>query len=256
MHEEDAAGGTESKTESSQPWRIAVVEDHLLQRRRTEQILGSQVGMQIVRSCETFPEFLRWWKVADVRQRPHLLILDLMVERGPSVDPDLLEPLIASGLKVLVLSAMASPTLVRQVLHAGVSGIVGKRDSEDTVLAAVRAVLRSGEWMTSELAGIIANDRERPTLSGQEERALVLYASGLTLQAVATAMNIKPDTAKQYLARVKAKYAAAGRPIARKVDLARVAWTDGYLDPEDGRTTPDPSLPAADSLWRSKPGGR
>jgi len=228
-------------TGSSEPWRIAIVEDHLLQRKRTEQILGGLHNVQIVRSCETFPEFLRWWKVADVRRRPHLLILDLMVERGPSVDPGLLEPLITSGLKVLVLSAMASPILVRQILHTGVSGIVGKRDSEDAVLAAVRAVLQNGEWMTSELAGIIANDQDRPALSGQEERALVLYASGLTLQAVATAMNIKTDTAKQYLTRVKAKYAAVGRPVSRKVDLARVVWTDGYLDRLQGnRGTTEP----------------
>lgn len=85
--------------------------------------------------------------------------------------------------------------------------------------------------MTPELATVIAGDPDRPKLSIQEERALVLYASGLTLDAVAESIGVKPDTAKQYLERVKKKYAAVGRPARTKVDLSRVALADGYLDP-------------------------
>jgi len=72
---------------------------------------------------------------------------------------------------------------------------------------------------------------ERPRLSIQEERALTLYASGLTLEDVATAMHVRPDTAKQYLDRVKRKYSAAGIPARTRLDLGRIAWVDGYVDP-------------------------
>src|SRR3954449_2490845 len=67
-------------TESRQNyWRVAIVEDHLLQRRRTEQLLGSQRRLRVVHSCETMPEFLAWFKGEEVGNRPHLLIMDLMV---------------------------------------------------------------------------------------------------------------------------------------------------------------------------------
>jgi DNA-binding NarL/FixJ family response regulator len=221
---------TATATEPGQGyWRVAIVEDHLLQRRRTEQLIAHQDGLRVVHSCETMPEFLAWLKSADVRHRPHLLVLDLMVERQPSVDPRVVKTLVEAGMRVLVLSALASPSLVKDIIRAGVAGVVGKRDTEEDIVTAVWAVLRRGEWMTAELASVIAGDPNRPRLSIQEERTLVLYASGLTLEAVAASIGVRRDTAKQYLDRVKAKYAAAGRPVRTKVDLNRVASADGYL---------------------------
>lgn len=216
--------------EGSKVWQVALVEDHLLQRRRTEEILGRESGLVVVASCSTLPEFLAWVQRAPISSRPQLLVLDLSVDRGPSVDPDVVARLVDAGLRVLVLSALASPALVRAVIKAGVAGVVGKRDSEQDVIDAVWTVLRRGEWMTADLAAVIAADADRPQLSDQEERALLLYASGLTLGAVAEALGVKPDTAKTYITRVKSKYAAAGRPVRSKVDLSRVAIDDGYVD--------------------------
>lgn len=210
---------------------MAIVEDHLLQRKRTEELLASQADLRVVHSCESLPDLLAWLKTAKPMQRPHLLVLDLVVERQPSVDPRVVKSLVDAGLRVLVLSALASPSLVRDVIRAGVGGVVGKRDSEEDIVAAVWAVLQRGGWMTPELAAVIAGDASRPTLSIQEERALVLYASGMTLDAVAAAIGVKPNTAKRYLDRVKAKYASAGRPARTKVDLTKLAWQDGYIDP-------------------------
>ncbi|MFI5427074.1 response regulator [Aeromicrobium sp. UC242_57] len=212
-------------------WRVAIVEDHLLQRRRTEELLRAQEGLRIAHSCETLPQFLGWLRTATVRDRPHLLVLDLMVDRRPSVDPHTVRALVDAGLRILVISALASPPLVKNIIRAGAGGVVSKRDSEEDIVSAVWAVLRRGEWMTTELASVIAGDPGRPALSIQEERALVLYASGLTLDAVAASIGVKRDTAKQYLDRVKAKYAAAGRPVRTKLDLGRAAWADGYVDP-------------------------
>lgn len=209
--------------------RVAIVEDHVLQLARTEELLQRQ-GFEVVFSGESLPAFVAWLRSSPPNSHPHLLVLDLMVERQPSVEVSLVASLLRAGLRIVVLSALASPPLVRSIVRAGVNGVIGKRDSEDDVLAAIRAVLRGETWMTTELAVIIAGDSERPRLSVQEERALVLYASDLTLKEVASAMNIGVDTAKQYLDRVKRKYAEAGVPLRSKLDLARMAWTEGYLD--------------------------
>lgn len=217
----------------SKRWRVAVVEDHLLQRRRTEELLHGQGAFRVVHSAETLPDFIAWLRRAPVEERPHLLILDLTVERGPSADPDVVNALVRAGIRVMVLSALASAPLVRQIVRAGVSAVVGKRDSEEDIISAVWTVLGERQWMSPELAAVIAGDDRRPKLSEQEERALVLYASGLTLDAVAEALGVKRDTAKTYLDRVKAKYADLGRTVRSKVDLGRAAVADGFLDLED-----------------------
>jgi DNA-binding NarL/FixJ family response regulator len=153
-----------------------------------------------------------------------------MVERGPCVTAAQIETVIAAGMQVLVISALASPALVRRVIRAGVAGVVGKRDSEADIVAAIWTTLGHGHWMTPELASVIAGDEQRPALSEQEERVLVLYASGLTLDGVAAALGIKTDTAKKYLNRVKVKYAAVGRPASTKIELNEVARQDGLLE--------------------------
>lgn len=205
--------------------RVAVVEDHVLQRKRIEDLLSGQ-GFVVVHSCETLPEFMEWLVG---NEQPDLLVLDLMVDRRPPVDPSVVTDLVHAGQRIVVLSALGSPLLVQQVVRAGVAGIVGKRDSEEDLMKAVRAVVRDGEWMTSELASVIAGDADRPKLSFQEERALVLYASGLAIDAVARAIGVRPETAKGYLTRVKAKYATLGRSAQTKLELYQQAVLDGYL---------------------------
>lgn len=231
-----ATQSTEQPGGPSQPsfrrghYRVALVEDHALQRERTEEVLAEEASVRVVCRCEDLPQFLTWLERAADHLRPHLLVLDLSVDRGPSVDPDAVATLVRSGLRVLVLSALASPSLVRQVMRAGVSGFVGKRDPAADLVAAVRTVLTGGTWMTPEMAGVIVNDPTRPLLSEQEERALVLYASGLTLDAVASRIGVKRDTAKKYIENVKHKYSALGREVHTKTDLYRAAVADGYLD--------------------------
>jgi len=210
-----------------------VVEDHLLQRNRTTELLNADPTIDVVFSGESLPELLDWMATSPTAVRPQLVLLDLLVERGPSADPDIVQRLVDDGMRVLVFSAMASPPLVRRMMKAGVSGIVGKRDSEADLLTAVHTALAGGEWITSELALAIAQDPSRPRLSPQEERALVLYASGLTVEAVASAIGVRRDTAKKYLHRVKDKYAAAGRPLHSKVDMTRTVLADGLSDLTD-----------------------
>lgn len=212
------------------PRTVAVVEDHLLQRKRTEELVAAQPGLRLVWSGETLPAFLAWLARSATADRPQLLMLDLMVERGPSATPEDIEAAIEAGIRVLVISALASPALIQRAIRAGVAGVVGKRDSEADIVTAIWSVIGGGHWMTQELASVIAGDASRPAFSEQEERVLVLYASGLTLDSVAEAIGIKPDTAKKYLNRVKVKYAAAGRPAGTKLELNEAARRDGLLD--------------------------
>jgi DNA-binding SARP family transcriptional activator/Tfp pilus assembly protein PilF len=72
-------------------------------------------------------------------------------------------------------------------------------------------------------------------LSVREHALLTAYVSGMTLEAAARHVGIRPTTAKTYLGRVKAKYQAIGRPAHTKVELARRVWEEAEMSSE--RTT-------------------
>lgn len=212
-------------------WRVAVVEDHLLQRQATESIIDDDPLLTLAWSGPTIGAFWTWLRDRTPSEVPHLVLLDLLVERGPRVMPRDIRKLGQCGIRVVVVSALSVPHVVREIVQAGVEGVVSKRDPAEAVHAAVWAVLGGRSWMTSELESVMAPARDRPVLSDQERRTLELYASGMTLSGVAEALNVRPNTAKKYLARVKEKYAVVGRPASSKIDLSRVAKEDGYLAP-------------------------
>ncbi|GAA1098002.1 hypothetical protein GCM10009668_14190 [Nocardioides dubius] len=216
-----------------------------MQRLATVDLVAAQPGVRVVWHGETLHDFLVWRADSPVHLHPRLLMLDLHVDRGPVVEPESVRALVADGVAVLVFSAMGDPDQLRAVLRAGASGVLGKRDSEANVVAAMWAVLARRRWMTRELEALRSEPARRPVLSEQERQALVLYASGNTLRAVAETLGVQLNTAKKYLSRVKRKYADVGRPVRTKVELNAAARRDGLLDetpdvPGPHSTPPDP----------------
>ena len=210
-------------------WRVAIVEDHVLQRSRTEELIKQQDRLVLVKSCGSLPELAAWIGSAPQRVRPHLVLLDLVVDHGSNVEPAQVAAMLRSGVRILVVSALTAHALAREVIAAGVQGVVSKRDSEQQLITATRTVLDGGEWFTSDLDVIYRSHSPQPMLSDQEKRALALYVSGLTLKVVAKELGVQPGTAKKYLERVKEKYAVVGRPVPTKLQMRREAERDGFV---------------------------
>jgi DNA-binding CsgD family transcriptional regulator len=71
---------------------------------------------------------------------------------------------------------------------------------------------------------------KKPALSVGEHEAFAHYVNGATTAEVAKLMNVKYETAKTYLRRVREKYAKVDRPASKKADLIRRAAEDGLLN--------------------------
>ena len=76
---------------------VAIVEDHALQRERTEEVLRTIDGVRVVCRVENLPVFLGWLQRAHLSELPHLLVLDLSVDRGPAADPSVVAGLVRDG---------------------------------------------------------------------------------------------------------------------------------------------------------------
>jgi two-component system nitrate/nitrite response regulator NarL len=125
-----------------------------------------------------------------------------------------------SGVQVIATPATADDLLAgpgRDATRAGALGYVLKNEETSEVRAAIRAVATGKDWISSRLACIFATDDapDRPLLSRQETRALQLYATGMAMKSVARRMCISEETAKQYVGRVREKY-ARGRAAPTK----------------------------------------
>jgi DNA-binding NarL/FixJ family response regulator len=162
----------------------------------------------------------------------HVVLLDLDLGDGTTVQRNV-AAILAAGPAVLVLAASDKPVSVRAAMRAGALGYVLKNEETAQVRAAIKAVAAGEGWISPRLAYIFATDDapDRPELSPQETRALRLYATGMPMKSVARRMAISEETAKQYVGRVREKYARAGRAAPTKLDLYYRAVEDGHLPP-------------------------
>jgi DNA-binding NarL/FixJ family response regulator len=159
-----------------------------------------------------------------------VVLLDLDLRDGTTVERNV-AAVLAAGPAVLVLAASDKPRSVREAMRAGALGYVLKSEEPATVRAAITAVAAGTDWISPRLAYILATDDapDRPVLSPQEARALRLYATGMPMKSVARRMTLSEETAKQYVGRVREKYARAGRAAPTKIELYHRAVEDGYL---------------------------
>lgn len=206
---------------AEEPLSVAVIDDHELVRDGLTALIGGQ-GLAEIRYSGGSVQ-----AAAESGAQVALLDIDL----GPQA-PGVAQStaiLRGAGTQVLLISAFEEPAAVRGAMREGALGFIPKRASFEVLSEALTTVAAGELFLSVDLASILAASGEMPSLSPRELDALRLYASGLKLAAVAHRMGVSPHTAKEYLDRVRAKYAAVGRRARTRTELYVEAQRDGLL---------------------------
>jgi DNA-binding NarL/FixJ family response regulator len=228
------------------PVRVAVVDDHPIVLAGAETWLGRpSEGLRVVCATATW---------ADLLFHPEfpvdVVVLDLDLKDGIPVAAKI-ATLVAAGTAVVVMSAFGDSEAAAGCISAGAAAFVAKSESANDVVQAVLAAAHGESGLTAgEAAALVQHPSGvvRVGLSQQERRALLLYATGLPVKLVARRMGVSFETAKSYLARVRDKYARAGREARTKTELRERAVEDGLLSETvlaEGASTGEASLPIA-----------
>jgi DNA-binding NarL/FixJ family response regulator len=207
--------------------RVAVVDDDRMLLDGIASWLGQAPDLCLAGAFTTVDDLL-----SARLDRPDVVLLDLVLRDGSDA-VDNVGRLVAERLRVLVVSVWLNRGQVAATFAAGACGYLTKDHDLEALAAAVRTVAGGGTAYSPELAlACLLDPRpDRPTLSPQERAVLVAYASGMTLGATARHAGVRPETARTYLERVKAKYRAIGRPARTKLELADRVREDGLRPP-------------------------
>lgn len=213
---------------------VAAVDDHPIILDSLTGWLAGDGDIRVIATAASVGALL-----AGPGRAAQVVLLDLELGDGTTVTGNV-AAVLAAGPAVVVLSASEQPDGVRAAVRAGARGYVLKNEPAGQVRTAIREVAAGGDWISARLAYILATDQaaDRPTLSNQERRALQLYATGLPAKSVARKMGIGEETVKQYLGRVRQKYALCGRASPTKLELYYRAVEDGHLRPPPDTATP------------------
>ncbi|MBC3840679.1 response regulator transcription factor [Streptacidiphilus sp. 4-A2] len=210
---------------------VAVVDDDRMLLDGMCHWLGQVPELRVTAVAATVTGLLEGAADGSAADPAAVVLLDLVL-RDDSSPADNIRRLRAIGSRVLVISTVPDRDRILAALAAGADGYLTKDNDLPTLVAAIRQIAVEGSAHSPELAFACAHDDrpDRPRLAPRELQVLLDYAAGLTLKATARRAGITPNTAKDYLDRVKAKYQRIGRPTYTKTDLACRVREDG-LDP-------------------------
>ncbi|MEJ6019687.1 response regulator transcription factor [Corynebacterium sp. H113] len=229
MTTSDFTTGSHFYDASAAKRRIVAIDDHELSLRGLSALIAEASDLELVGTYPTVPALLQ---STDSTDQLDLVILDLRL----ADDSDPAQNVLALELvteNVLILSSAESPYLVRKALRTGVLGVVQKSEKPENILDAIRLACEGKGALSTEWASVVDSDPLIDTvdLSDRQREVLELYASGESTKRVATMTGLTSNTVLDYLGRIRAKYAAAGRAkhSPNKSEMYRLAQEDGYL---------------------------
>lgn len=215
--------------------RAAVIDESVLRREAIQQALGDELQLKIVMTAGDARTLVSWLRRADRSRWPHLVALSLPPDGGATEHSHIVAALRGAGMRVLALTSGASRSIGKRLHDDGIDGLLSHSDTRQELLTVAESVLAGRRTVSPAAEFETVRSPWGVRLSHQEERILALYASGLTVAEAAAAIGVRHDTARKYLARVRDKYTAAGRPARSKIDLARIAQDEGLIEQNPSR---------------------
>ena len=208
--------------------RLAILDDHeVLLDSLSSWIAANAPDFDLVLSAST------WLQLVHSDNFPtDLVFIDFQLKEPVSIEARV-RTCRAAGAKVIVLSSLDAQESKDRAIAAGAAAFLSKSLPMREVMDAAREVMgvqrdpsAAVDWRPLPEGAVTVS---RPKLSAGEVDALKLYVAGYSTDEVATALNVRYETAKTYLRRVREKYAKVNRPASKKADLIRRAAEDGYL---------------------------
>jgi DNA-binding NarL/FixJ family response regulator len=203
--------------------RVAVVDDHPHVAIALRALLDETPDIRLVAESRHGTDV-----AALVRQaRPDVLLLDLLVE--PEFDAlSAVRRLRADfpDLKICMLSAYLDPSLVRDLLQAGVYGYILKDDDYVSRIGTIIRDLAEGRLYLSlqayqALAQATRTEQVDQPLSEREVEILRLAQRGLPNPQIAQTLHLSPGTVRNHLSAIYRKLDVHSRHEALQIATER-----------------------------------
>lgn len=157
LHLVPALSETALDISTPSPIRVVLAEDHALVRRSLRLLLDREEGVEVIAEADDMAAVTR-----DVQgRRPHVLVLDLHMPGGSSIDA-------IGGLhdrvpetQIVVTTMQENPVFAQCALAAGALGFVAKDLADSGFPQAVRAAARGEEYVSPRVAQRLQASRAR-----------------------------------------------------------------------------------------------
>jgi DNA-binding NarL/FixJ family response regulator len=208
--------------------RILIADDHGIVRGGLKLLIERQADMQVVAEATDGVEAFE----RAIQTRPDLAVLDVSMPRLTGLQAARQIKAHLPDCQVLMLSMHDDQRYVFDALKAGASGYVLKREVDNALLDAIRAVHRGEAFLTNAVERSLIRDwmndgsagPEEP-LSPREQEVLKLIAEAFTNREIAETLHLAEKTVESHRANILRKLGMRDR-----VELVRYAVRRGLIE--------------------------
>jgi two-component system response regulator NreC len=199
------------------PIKIVLADDHHAVRRNLRLLLEGEEGIEVIAEAADISTVLRHVPI----HLPHVLILDLRLPNGSSVETIRRLRSTVPGTEIIVLTMEESPAFAQQALAAGAVGFVLKDKADSELPAAIRKAAAGEEYVSARVAaGLEAIHRglDSDGLTPRETEVVRLIALGHTSVEIAAKLHLSRRTVETHRARIYRKLG-----VGTRAELVRYA---------------------------------
>lgn len=175
------------------PIKVILADDHAGVRRSLRLMLDREEDVEVVAEAADLSTVAH--KVH--RHVPHVLVLDLHMPNGSSLETIRTLRARIPDTEIVVITMEISPAFAQAALMAGAVGFVLKERSDVELPAAIRAAARGSEYVSPQVAVGLEGMRRAMNgdgLSSRETKVLRLIALGYTSAEIAQKLHLSRRT--------------------------------------------------------------
>lgn len=210
------------------PIKLVRADDHHLVCRAQRLWLESDKNVEVIAEAGDVPTAIRHVK----RHRPHVLLLDLRMPNGSTVDAIRCLRDEVPETQIVVATTEESPLFARHALDAGAVGYVLKDNADTELQVAVRCAARGEKYVSPRMAACLEGLRrgaQDDGLSARETEILRLIALGLTSEEMSGLLHLSRRTVESHRRRIHRKLG-----LGKRSELVHYALSRHLIgDPPD-----------------------
>jgi two-component system response regulator NreC len=224
----DREPGADTDREHEAVIRIVLADDHPVVRRGLRMLLDDESDFEVVAEAGTVAEARRYL----LGHHPRVLVLDLNMPGGPSLDavPGLREQFPET--QIVVLTMQQEPEYARQALAAGATGYVLKQAADGELVEAIRLAAVGERYLNPRLGARLASEPPSglpDSLSAREVDVLRLIALGHTNAQIAGQLYISVRTVETHRSHIQQKLV-----LSTRAELVRYALDHKLVETQPG----------------------
>jgi two-component system, NarL family, response regulator NreC len=184
--------------------RVVLADDHAAVRRNLRLLLDAEEGIDVIAEAADISTVMRHVHA----HVPHVLVLDLRMPNGSSIEAIRRLRAQVPGTEIVVLTMEESPAFAQQAIDAGAIGFVLKDRADAELMTAVRRAAAGDEYVSPRVEAALEALRKvttRDGLSVRETEVLRLIALGHTTGEIAAQLHLSPRTVETHRARIHRK---------------------------------------------------